>query len=89
MFHTAALAQRQAFAGGLQIFLALVMLFARLQTFGRCLVRGCHGPVARNVLLGFFGVVLCRCSQRQAERQREKYTAIQINSPMNGAQFGA
>ena len=88
MFHATALAQRQAFASRLQLFLTLVLLFARFQAFGRRLVRGCHGPVARNVFLRFFRAVLGRSRERHAERQGQKYQTVHIILPMVGVQVG-
>lgn len=87
VLHATALAQRQAFASRLQFFLALVMLFARLQTFGRCLVRRCHGAVARNVFLRFFRAVLGHSRERQAERQDQKTQTVHIHPPISGVQI--
>src|SRR5688500_17322792 len=51
VLHSAVFSYGQALAGGLQLFLALVVLLARFQAFGRRLVRGRHGAVALGIFL--------------------------------------
>jgi hypothetical protein len=60
VLHTAHFAYRQAFAGGLQLGLANVFLFAALQTFGSRFVGGSHRAVAGNIFLTLFVAVFFR-----------------------------
>jgi hypothetical protein len=72
VLHAAVFAQRQALAGGLQLFGALGWFFAGLQAFGCRLVGLCHGAVARYVFLDFFGAVLGQGTPRQAHGGKKK-----------------
>ena len=66
VLHAAVFAQRQAPASRLQLFGALVRLFAGLQAFGSRLVGLSHGAVSGNVFLDFFVAVLCQGGPGQA-----------------------
>jgi hypothetical protein len=72
VLHAAVFAQRQALAGGLQLFGALGRFFAGLQAFGRRLVGLGHGAVSGNVFLDFFGAVLGQSRPRQAHGGKKK-----------------
>jgi len=54
VLHTAKLANGQAFARGLQVFVALVFVLAGLQALGGGGVRYRNGAVPRNVFAGLF-----------------------------------
>ena len=60
VFHAAILADGQAFASGLQFFVADLFFFARFQAFGGGLMGGGHGAVALDVFLGFLVGLLCK-----------------------------
>ena len=72
VLHAAVFAQRQALAGGLQVFGALGRLFARLQAFGRRLVGFGHGAVSGNVFLDFFVAVLGQGGPGHAHGGKQK-----------------
>ena len=66
--HAAVCANAQAFAGGLECFLANVVALARLKALGSGLVRGGHGTVALDVGLGFLvavGLGMCQGTSQQ------------------------
>jgi hypothetical protein len=58
VLHAAELANGQAFAGSLQVFVANILFFTRLQALGSTLVRSGYGTMASNIFPGFF-VSLC------------------------------
>jgi hypothetical protein len=72
VLHAAVLAQRQAPASRLQLFGALVRLFARLQAFGRRFVCLGHGAVTGDVLFDFFFAVLGKGAPGQAHGEYKK-----------------
>jgi hypothetical protein len=59
VLHAAELANGQAFASGLQFFVAKVFVFARLAALGRRSVGRSHGAVSGHVCLGVFGTLFC------------------------------
>lgn len=66
VLHAAVFAQRQALAGGLQLFGALIWFFSGLQAFGCRFVRLGHGAVAGDVLFYFLLAVLGHSAPGQA-----------------------
>jgi hypothetical protein len=72
VLHAAVFAQRQALAGGLQLFGALLRFFAGLKAFGRCFVRLGHGAVAGDVLFHFLLAVLRHSAPGQADGGKKK-----------------
>ena len=77
VFHPAVFANGQIAAGRLQVFLALVVVFTRLQALGGGFMGGRHGAVALNVGLGFFvamafGMREGTCQQPRGQGQSEE-----------------
>jgi hypothetical protein len=73
VLHAAKLANSQALAGGLQLLIAYVLLFARLQALGSAFMRCGYGPVFRNVFLNFFvAMFICRYRKRSCLRKKDE-----------------
>src|SRR5688500_4037712 len=72
VLHSTVFSYGQALAGGLQIFLALVVLLARFQAFGRGFMGGRHGAVPLHILLDLFRALGRDRPQGQASQQQHQ-----------------